>query len=326
MKNILVTGATGFIGSNLSSRLTELGYTVRILRRENSDLRAIRGIDVEHRIGDVRDPESVRRAVADCDTVFHTAAIVTFARKQRDLQRAVIVEGTQNVVESCLASKVEKLVYTSSIAAIGHTSTGEPATEETPFNWPRTAGYKFFKYQAEQYVLDSVVRGLNAVIVNPSVVIGERDIHFHGGQLVKEAKKGRLLVYPDGGMNVVYVGDVVSGHILAAQKGRPGERYILGGHNMTHKEIFQRTTGLVGRRAPFVRLPTPLLRLGARIVETTSNAIGVDPPISPDLVAGAGLLNWYSCQKAERELAYAVTPFDEMITAAYRWYKENGLL
>jgi dihydroflavonol-4-reductase len=326
MKNVLVTGGTGFIGSNLSARLLDLGCNVRILRRADSDLRALAEIDVEHCIGDLRDHESVQRATKGCDTVFHTAAIVTFAKKHRRLQFEVNVCGTTNVVEACLAKAVEKLIYTSSIAAIGYPKDGGLATEETPFNWPQTMGYRLSKRLAEQEILNGVDRGLSAVIVNPSVVIGERDIHVHGGQLVKEAKRGLVPFYLNGGMNVAYAGDVVNGHILAAQKGRRGERYILGGHNMTHKEIFRRIAELVGGRAPFVRLPIPLLRFGAGIIEKLSNLVGADPWISSDLVAGAGMYNWFSCEKAKRELGYTVTPFDETILAAYKWYRENGFL
>lgn len=326
MKNVLITGGTGFIGSNLAARLVELGYNVRILRRDNSDLRAIQGIDVEHCIGDLRDLESVRRAVMGSDTVFHTAAIVTFARKKRELQRAVNVGGTTNVVEACLAHGIERLIHTSSVAAIGYPHAGTIATETTPFNWPRTMGYKFSKYESEQVVLGGVTKGLNAVIVNPSVVIGERDIHMHGGQLIKEVKRGLVLFYIDGGMNVAYVGDVVNGHILAAQKGRTGERYILSGHNMTHKEIFHRTAELVGGRSPFMKLPIPMLRLAAGIVEKASSLFDMEPLISSDLVAGAGLYNWFSSEKARRELGYTITPFDKTILAAFRWYVQNGFL
>jgi dihydroflavonol-4-reductase len=326
MKSVLITGGTGFIGSNLAAQLLLLGCSVRILRRPESDLRALKGIDVQHCIGDLRDRESVQRAMKGCDTVFHTAAIVTFEQKKKTLQREVNVIGTRNVVDACLASNVERLVHTSSVAAVGHPRERELATETTPFNWPRTMGYKLSKYEAEQTVHGGVTRGLNAVIVNPSVVIGERDIHMHGGQLVKEVKRGLVPFYIDGGMNVVYVGDVVKGHILAAQKGRVGERYILGGHNMTHKEIFCRTAELVGGRSPFMRLPILLLRLGAGIVETASNIIGTEPLISSDLVVGAGLHNWFSCEKARRELGYTITSFDDAILAAYEWYIQNGFL
>jgi len=326
MKKVLVTGGTGFIGSNLAASLVARGCEVRIFRRENSDLRTLRGIAAEHVIGDVRDPASVLRAVEGCDTVFHAAALVTFVRRVRDLQEEVNVSGTRNVVRACLARGVGKLVHTSSIAAIGHPPPGDLATEESPFNWPRVAGYKFSKYQAEQCVLDGVAHGLDAVIVNPTVVIGERDSRFHGGQLVKEAARGRLLFYPDGGMNVAYVGDVVRGHLLAAERGSTGKRYILGGHNMTHKEIFERTARLLRKRPPLARLPAPLVRISGRLVEAVSLAIGIDPPISSDLVAGAGIRNWYSIRRAEDELGYTVSPFDQAILGAYRWYRENGFL
>lgn len=324
MKNVLVTGGTGFIGSNLAARLLTLGCNVRILRRRDSDLRAIRGIDVEHCFGDVRDIDSLHRALRDCDTVFHTAAVVTFARNKIPLQHDVNVIGTRNIVEACLKSGVDRMIHTSSIAAIGHPAQGELATEDTAYNWGMQSGYKLSKHLAELEVLSGVQRGLDAAIVNPAIVIGERDIHLHGGQLVKEARRGLVPFYLEGGMSVVYVGDVVNGHILAARKARKGERYILGGHNMTHKEIFQRAALLVGSRPPFVKLPIPILRLGGRVVESVSNMLGAEPWISSDLVAGAGLYNWFSCDKAKRELDYTLTGFDDTILAADKWYRENG--
>jgi dihydroflavonol-4-reductase len=326
MKNVLVTGGTGFIGSNLAARLVERGYNVAILRRENSDLRALGKTEVRHCLGDVRDREAVRRAMAKCDTVFHTAAIVSFARKLQKDQLEVNVGGTATIVDACLALGVKRLIHTSSVAAIGYPLEGDLATEETPFNWPGTIGYKVSKHEAEQVVLRGVANGLDAVIVNPSVVIGERDIHWHGGQLIKAVKRGLVPFYIDGGMNMVYVGDVVTGQILAAQRGRSGERYILSGNNMTHKEIFRRTAHLIGGRPPFLKLPIPFLRLGAAAIEKVSGLVGTEPPISADLVAAAGRFNWFSNDKARRELGFSVTAFDEMTLAAYEWYVRNGFL
>jgi dihydroflavonol-4-reductase len=324
MKKVLVTGGTGFIGSNLSEILLELGYNVRIVRRADSDLRAITGINVEHCIGDVRDPKSLRKAMRGCDTVFHAAAIVTFANRKKEEQYEVNVIGTRNVVEACLSSGIKRLIFTSSIAALGHPEQGELATEQTAFNRGMKSGYKLSKHLAEKEVLAGVELGLDAVIVNPSVVIGERDIHMHGGQLLKTAKRGLLPFYIAGGMNIAYVGDVVRGHISAALKGRKGQRYILGGHNMTHKDIFRRVAQLVGGRPPSAKLPVTLLRLGARATEMGCNMIGVEPLISSDLVAEAGMFNWFSCEKAERELGYTITSFDETVLAAYKWYTEHG--
>jgi len=171
-----------------------------------------------------------------------------------------------------------------------------------------------------------VKKGLNAVIVNPSVIIGERDIYFHGGSLLKNVKKGTTLFYVDGGMNVVYVGDVVKGIISAALEGRRGERYILGGVNLTTREVFARTANLIGGRAPIARIPLPLLRTVTRLVEGAFALLGKEPPVTMDLMVHAGIYNWYSSAKAVRELGYTITPFDETILAADKWYRENGML
>jgi len=326
MKTILITGGTGFVGSNLAEELLRRGYAVRILRRETSDLRAIAGMPVEHRIGDVRDLESLKRAMDGCDTVFHTAALVTFERSKAALQWEINVHGTRNVVDACLAANVERLVHTSSIAALGHPPDGELATEETPFNWNQTWGYKYSKHKAEDEILAGVARGLHAVIVNPSVIIGERDIHFHGGDILRRVLKKQVPFYINGGMNVVYVGDVVRGHIAAAECGRVGERYILGGENLTHKEIFTRTALTLGVRPPLAALPIPLLRFAASVIERGSKLVGIEPMITREMIAGAGRKNWYSSAKAQRELGYTVTPFDEALRRTYAWYTKSGLL
>ena len=326
MKNVLITGGTGFVGANLARALIELGYTVRILRRPESDLRAVNDLCLVHCLGDIRDPESLRKAMQGCDTVFHTAAIVSFKKKDRDLQHAVNIEGTRNVVEACLAEGVRRLVHTSSVATIGPVTRGELATEQTAYAWGSSSGYRYTKYLAEQEVYAGIARGLDTVIVNPSVIVGERDYHFHGGQMIREVRRGFVPFYVRGGMSVVYVGDVVEGHIQAALRGKRGERYILSGENLTHREIFKRTAALIGGRPPFARLPILLLRAGAFVIEQISSVLQVEPLITPDIVAGAGAHNWFSCAKAQRELGYRVTPFDHAILAAYNWYRSNGLL
>jgi dihydroflavonol-4-reductase len=326
MKTVLITGGTGFIGSNLAAKLVERGITVRILRRPQSDPRAIVGTDVKHCQGDLRDLPSLKEAMKGCDTVFHTAAMVSFERRKREEQYVTNVLGTRNVVEACLATGIRRLVHTSSVAAIGYPEEGQLATEETTYNWGTHYGYKYSKHLAELEIHEGIRRGLDAVIVNPSVVLGERDVHFHGGQLIRDIKKGRVPFYIDGGMNVVYVGDVAEGLISAAQKGKKGERYVVCGENLTHREIFRRTAALVGGRAPIAKLSLSLLRISAKVIESVSAVIGVEPLITSDLISGAGRNNWYSCAKAKRELGYTVTPFDETIVAAYRWYREHGLL
>lgn len=326
MTTVLVTGGTGCIGSNLAARLVESGHRVRILRRETSDLRAIAGVEVEHYIGDVRDQESIQTAARGCDVIFHTAAIVSFSRKRRALQHEVNVSGTRNVVNACLGAGVRRLVHTSSVAAVGYAGSGALATEEVAYNWGEAHGYRYSKHLSELEILDGVRHGLDAVIVNPSVVVGERDIYFHGGQIIRDIRSGRIPFYVDGGMNIVYTGDVVKGHILAAEKGRVGERYILAGENLTHKEIFERTADLVHGKRPMGKLPLGVLKIAASAIEGLSSLMGVEPLITRELALNAGRLNWFSSAKAERELGYTASSFDHAINAAYRWYLEKGFL
>ena len=326
MNTILITGGTGFIGANLAARLAARGFNVRILRRENSDLRAINGIDVEHRIGDLRDQESVMAAMKECDIVLHTAAMIHSPRSKVHDQHDVNVLGTRTVVEACIASGIERLVFTSSVAALGYAGDGLRTTEETTFNPHTASAYGLSKHLAEKEVLAGVKRGLHAVIVNPSVVVGERDIHAHGGELVLSSKRGWIPFYISGGMNVVYVGDVVAGHIAAAERGRSGERYILSGENLTHKEIFERAARLLGVRPPLGRLPIPLFKAGVATLGAVATLLGKEPWISSGLARWAGRNNWYSCEKAQRELGYSMTPFERAIVACYEWYRENGFV
>jgi len=327
MKNILITGGTGFIGSNLAAALSQQGFTVRILRRTASNLANVEHLSVEHRIGDVRDIGSLRAAIRGCDTVFHTAAMVTFWKPLRQLQSEINVGGTRNVVEACLRENVERLVHTSSIAAIGHPANGSPADETTSFNWQNVDnGYKNSKHLAELEIAAGVARGLNAVMVNPGVVIGPGDVHFNGGKLIRSVKKHQAVFYIKGGMNIVFVDDVVRGHISAAAHGRTGERYILGGENLTHKQAFQMTAEIIGGIVPRIQMPVSLLKLGAKFFDLVGAVTGREPIVTSELFSGAGLFNWYSSEKAKRELNYTISPFREAVARTYAWYREKQLL
>lgn len=327
MKTILITGGTGFIGSNLADALLQRGYAVRILRRRSSNLVNVEHLPVEHRVGDVRDVGSLREAMRGCDTVFHTAAIVSFWRPLHQLQYEVNVGGTRNVVDACLKENIERLVHTSSIAAIGHPTSGMLADEITPFNWQHVeSGYKNSKHMAEQEIKRGVERGLNAVMVNPAVVIGPGDIHFNGGKIIRSVKRHQALFYIKGGMNIVFVEDVVRGHISAAVKGKTGERYILGGENLTHKQAFQMTAQVVGGVIPRIRMPISVLRVAAKLFDAAGTLLKREPMVTSELFFGAGLQNWYSSEKAQRELGYTITPFREALEKTYRWYREKQLL
>jgi dihydroflavonol-4-reductase len=327
MRNVLVTGGTGFVGSNLVAALLERGCHVRILRRSGSDLRALANLPVEHMIGDVRDKQSLHDAIKGCDTVFHTAALVSYWKQERSHMYDVNIGGTRHVVESCLEVGVEKLVHTSSIAAIGFPENGTTADETNTFNWERyDVGYRISKYEAEKEIRHGVERGLHAVMVNPSVIIGERDIHFHGGQLIRDIYRKKIFYYVAGGMNIVYVGDVVRGHIAAAERGRVGERYILAGENLTHKEIISTIADVVGGIPPIVRIPQWSVRTIAAVAEGAATILGRRPWVTRELLAGSHLDYHFSCKKAETELGYSHTPFRTSVERTFTWYRNNNLL
>lgn len=280
----------------------------------------------EHCIGDTRDKESLRTAMRGCDIVFHTAAIVSFEKRRHTEQRDVNVNGTRNVVELCIESGIQKLVHTSSVAALGFRTDGQFVDETTEYNWGRRFGYKYSKHLSEREVFKGVEQGLDAVIVNPSVIIGPRDVYFHGGQIIRDIVRGRIPIYVRGGMNVVGVPDVVEGHLAAAERGRSGERYILGGWNMTFKEVFDLAARLLGGKAPLLKVPTLLAKGVGNIVEFLSNLANTKPWITTELLATIGSNNWYSIDKAQRELGYKASPIEEAMREAYLWYKENGML
>jgi dihydroflavonol-4-reductase len=326
MQTALVTGASGCLGSTLAIRLHETGVHVRTFVRPGSDVRVLGGIPVERFTGDICDAGALRAAMEGCETVYHTAALVTFARKAGAEQQRVNVLGTRTVVNCCIESGVRSFIHASSVTTIGTPLPGTPADESLEADRSNARGYKLSKILAEDEARGGAGRGLRCVIVNPSVIIGERDTRFHAGQLIRDIKRGLIPFYVAGGMNIVYVGDVASGMIAAAERGRNGERYILAGENLTHKEIFRRTAALIGGRAPFAPFPLALLSGVGGIIEFMSGVFGIEPPLTRDLAAVAGRYVWFTAAKAEKELGFRATPFDETITAAYEWYRSHGYL
>jgi len=260
MHTVLVTGASGCVGSAVAIRLNDLGVRVRILVRPGSDTRFLEGIPMVVHFGDICDAGVLRKAMDGCDAVFHTAAVVTFARKAREgttpRQRPRDTRGCQGLHRRGGAhARPHELGYGNR-----HPAPREPADETLPADRSHAGGYKISKILAEDEILDGVGSGLHAVIVNPSVIIGERDTRFHAGQLIRDIKKGRIPFYVEGGMNIVYAGDVAEGMIAAAGRGRAGERYILAGENLTHEEVFRRTAALIGGRPPSPGSPSPFFQ------------------------------------------------------------------
>src|SRR5262245_6690433 len=234
---VLVTGGTGFLGANLAAALVARGDSVRVLRRPSSSLVALEGLPIEHAIGDITEPDAVERAVEGCELVFHVAAIAAYWRDKPGRIYHVNVEGTRVVMEACLRAGVSRVVHTSSAAAVGIAQDGI-ADETTPFDrLSATFAYADSKRLAEAVVREAVARGLSAVIVNPAVVIGAADHYLNSGSLVVAYGAGRIPAVPPGGICVADVDAVTQGHLLAAARGRAGERYILGGENLSYLQV-----------------------------------------------------------------------------------------
>lgn len=324
---VAVTGATGFLGSNLVRLLLEYGHEVRIVRRAKSNRLLIEGLAVEEHVGDIRDKASLDGAFAGCDVVFHTAANVAVFGARRDRQQATNVNGTSNVLQACLEQGVGRVVHTSSIAAIGLPEKGRLADEDQPFNWgPYDMSYMDSKHQAEEEARRFLARGLPVVIVNPANIFGPGDIHFHLGALLLVVQGGKVPAVPSGGFGVCDVTDVARGHIGAAEAGRVGERYILGGENLTFREMVTTVAEVVGAQPPRWTIPDALLPVGGLLMEGLS-LFTHKPPLLTRRSATLGARHiYYSSAKAERELGYAITPFRESVRQAYEWYVAHGVM
>jgi dihydroflavonol-4-reductase len=324
---VLVTGGAGFVGSQIVSALLRRGDAVRVLHRATSNLIMLEGLPVEHVLGDVLEPEAVARAVTGCDLVFHVAAVASYWRTQRKQVYKVNVEGTRIVVEACLAAGVPRVVHTSSVAAIGIPRNGRPADESAPFDaLSATFAYADSKHRAEAVVLQAVARGLPAVIVNPGAVYGAGDHNLISGSMVLEFARRSLPFVPDGGLCVVDADAVVQGHLTAAERGCIGERYILGGENLTFLEIAAEICAVVGRPAPRTTVPAWTLPPAALAVDAVNRLRLGSPVVSGEQIRMAGLKVFYDTSKAVRELDYPLLPFRGAVEKTYRWYRQHGYL
>lgn len=324
----LVTGATGFIGANVVRALLARGYTVRAFARRGADPRNLVGLDVEWAEGDVRDPSAVGAAVAGCSLVFHVAALYAFGVRPRRLVYEVNVDGTGNVLRAAEAEGVERVVVTSSVAAIGLRGDGRPADETVPVTAATLLGdYKKSKFLSQEVALAFARRAGTAVVVNPSFPVGPFDRKpTPTGQVIVDFLNGRMPAYVEGGLNVVAVEDVALGHVLAAEKGRPGELYILGGENLTMREFFRLLSVVSGRPAPRVRLPAAPLVPMAYLNAAWSTVTGTIPRLTPDTARMARHRMFYDPGKAVRELGLRQTPAEEALRRAVRWFEENGYI
>jgi dihydroflavonol-4-reductase len=324
----LVTGATGFIGSHIARKLVQKGDKVKILLRKTSKTLNIKDLDAEWVYGDVLDIQSVKKAIEGCETLYHTAGLVSFKKTDYKKMEEVNVRGTNNVLSIALEAGVKKAVYTSSVAAIGVDSNGGIANEETPFTLERyDIGYINSKYHAEREALKFYDKGLPLVIVNPSLVIGAGDVYVSTTGLILWYCKKKLPGYLDGGVNLVDVEDVAEGHILAAEKGRVGERYILGNKNLSIKELFDLLEKVTGIPSPKMKIPYFVAYTGGFVAErilriSAPNYVAMDI----DSIKGTRFYWYFDSSKAVRELGYSQTPIEETIEKTVKWFKDNGYL
>ncbi|HEU4684833.1 MAG TPA: hopanoid-associated sugar epimerase [Nitrospira sp.] len=321
-----MTGATGFIGGAVARALVRSGAEVRVLARSEADLRNLEGRAVERAVGDLRDPVSLRKALAGCQHLYHVAAHYALWARDPSIFYDINVTGTKNLLEAARAAGIERTVYCSTIGAIGLPSGGGLGTEETPVSLDQMAGhYKRSKYLAEQEVLKMAKEGLPVVIVNPSAPVGARDVKpTPTGQVIVEFMRGRMPAYIETGMNLIDVEDVAVGHLLAMEKGRQGERYILGCRNLMLREVFEMLSRLTGVRAPSIKLPRLAILPLAYANHWLSNLTGTPPRIPLEGVKMAKYKMHYDCSKAIRELQLPQTPPEVALEKAVRWFRDHG--
>jgi len=328
-KPTLVTGVSGFVGAAVARALLARGRKVRALLRPNSDRRNLAGLDIEISLGSLEDRASLDAAIAGCGALYHVAADYRlWVRDEAPMMRAN-VEGTRLLMLAALDAGLERIVYTSSVATLGIAPDGGVADETTPSSLADMIGpYKRSKFMAEEVLRELVAtRGLPAVIVNPSTPVGPRDVKpTPTGRMIVEAASGRMPAFVDTGLNVVHVDDVAAGHLLAEEKGVIGERYILGGENLSLAEILRRIALLIGRKPPSLSIPIPLIWPIALGAEAWGCVSGNEPFVTRDGLRMARKKMYFSSAKAERALGYRARPAQEALADAIAWFREAGMV
>ncbi len=324
----LVTGATGFVGSAVLRALLKAGHEVRALVRPTSDRRNLEGLAVEPVIGDLSSRGSLDRALAGCDALFHVAADYRLWAPHPQEIYAANVDGTRNIMGAALNAGLTRVVYTSSVATLGLSADGTPSDETTPASLDDMIGaYKRSKYLAEEEVRRMALEEeLPAVIVNPAAPVGPRDIKpTPTGRMIVQAAAGKMPAYVDTGLNIVHVDDVAAGHVLAFDRGRVGERYILGAENLFLREILTEIAGLANRRPPRICLPHNLILPVAYVAEAVARLTGgPEPMITVDGLKLSKKRMFFSIEKARRELGYDPRPARDGLRDAVTWFREHG--
>ena len=324
----LVTGATGFIGSAVARELSEKGTRIRCLVRETSSMKNLDGLYIEIAHGDINDIDSVHRAMKDCDSVYHLAAVYASWLPNPGLMYRANEEGTRNVLTACREAGIQKVVYCSSVAALG--AHGKiPADESAQFNLNSTKDHYFIsKYRAEQVALEFARTGLPVVIVNPSSPIGVRDIApTPTGALIINLLKGKFPGYVDGGINLIDVTDCARGIVAAMEKGQAGQKYILGHRNVSIKEYFDLIVKVAGKgKSPSLRIPSQMAVFSGWGYQILSRITGKPPVTSASWARVGSHYSWWDCTKAREELDLGQRPLEESIADAIKWFETNGYL
>jgi dihydroflavonol-4-reductase len=331
---ILVTGGTGFIGSRLVRKLVDDGHRVKVLARPTSSLRALSGIDpakLEVVRGDVTIGHTVYRALVGCDRLFHVAAeFKMWSPRPSDIFDAAIV-GTEQTLEAARVRGVEKVVVTSSTASLGATPDAQPMDESAAFNREDSAPYVVAKWRAEQVALAYAGQGMSVVVVNPATVIGPGDYKpTPSADLILTHLKWDFpfgIPITAGGISIADVDDVVRGHVAAMDQGRSGERYILGGNNVTFEQFFNALSDITGLAGPGLRVSRGLAKLGGAAAELAAPFLGFEPKLTYKMARDyVGAFVWVTSEKAKRELGYSVRPLRATLARAIRFFLENGFV
>lgn len=322
----LVTGATGFLGSAVMRCLLTANHEVRVLVRPDSDRKNLENFSVEITEGDLRDHQSLRRAIKGCDNLFHVAADYRLWVPDPETMHEINVNGTRALIMAATEEGIKRIVYTSSVATLGLKQDGSSANEDTPSNFTAIAGYyKRSKYLAEQMVKQLTDdHRLPLIIVNPSTPIGPGDIRpTPTGRIVLDTLMGRMPAYVNTGLNIAHVDDIAYGHLLAYQHGKPGERYILGGDNMSLLQILQTIDEINGTQQNRINIPIGLMLPMAWLMEKIASFTHTEPRATLDSIHMAKKLMFFSSEKAHRELGYQYRPSIEALKDAVKWFKEN---
>ncbi len=326
---ILVTGATGFLGSAVARQVLAAGHSVRLLVRGTSDRRNLTGLDAELVEGDLRERSSLAAAVKGCDGLFHVAADYRLWVRHPQTLYETNVDGTRNLMLAAADAGVSRIVYTSSVAALGLHADGTPADEESDVTFDNMIGhYKCSKFLAEEGVHRLVEKqGLPITIVNPATPVGPRDIRpTPTGRLVLDAANGNMPAYVDTGLCIAHVDDVARGHLLAYAKGQVGRRYILGGENLSLREILACIAEITGTQAPRIRLPRAPLYPLALLAQAWARVSGAtqEPRLTVDGLRMSHKRMYFSSHRAEEELGYSFRPAEEALRDAVEWFQANG--